>query len=54
MKRLLRLLNLSPDERRLLIVSAFLLAAIRTGMWLLPFESLYRLTARSGLKTAGL
>jgi hypothetical protein len=51
MKRLLKLLDASSAERRLLIVSALLLGVIRVGMWLLPFRTLCRLAAKNGLKT---
>jgi hypothetical protein len=38
-----KLLFLSPRDRLLLFESALLLAAVRLGLWLLPFRTLYRL-----------
>ena len=46
MKQLGKFLRLPTSERRLLIDAAFLLLAIRLGLWLLPFQTLRRLLAR--------
>ena len=43
---LFRLLQLSASERRLLVRTTLLVAAVRTGLWLLPFGTLRRLLAR--------
>ena len=45
MKRLRRFFELSSSERGLLLKAAFLLAAVRVGLWLLPFQSVRRLVA---------
>lgn len=47
MQRVNRLLCLPSTDRRLLIHSAFLLGAVRLGLWLLPFKTLRRLLART-------
>jgi Transglutaminase-like superfamily len=39
-------LRLSAADRRLLIQSALLIAAIRIGLWLLPFRTLSRMLAK--------
>ena len=46
MKQLSKFLGLPRSERRLLLNAAFLLGAIRVGLWLLPFQTLRRLLAR--------
>lgn len=43
MKRLRRLLSLTQDDRRLFGVAVALLAAIRLGLWLLPFRMVLQL-----------
>src|SRR5579862_7931274 len=46
MANLRKLLDLGAAERRLLIEAAALLAAIRLGLWVLPFQTLRRLLAK--------
>jgi Transglutaminase-like superfamily len=46
MRRLHKFLLLPLPTQCLLIMSALLLAAIRLGLWLLPFQTLRRLLAR--------
>jgi hypothetical protein len=46
MTRLRKFLTLAPSDRRLLLQSAVLLAAVRLGLWLLPFRTLRRLLGR--------
>jgi hypothetical protein len=46
MGRMHKLLRLPPAQRRLLIESMLLLWAVRLGLWLLPFQSLWRFLAR--------
>jgi Transglutaminase-like superfamily len=43
MGRVCRFLNLPPAERKLLMVAAILLCAVRLGLWCLPFRTLRRL-----------
>lgn len=43
MKKTRKFLCLSPADRGLLVKAAFLLVAIRLGLWLLPFRTLRRL-----------
>ncbi len=38
-----KLLQLSPEDRRLLIRASLLLALVRLGLWLLPFQTQKRL-----------
>ena len=45
MARLYKFLRLSPTHQYLLGKSAFLLLAIRLGLWMLPFQSWQRLLA---------
>lgn len=45
MRRLRRLLRLSPEDRRLLLRAWWLVAAIRLGLWVLPFRSVRRRVA---------
>ncbi len=45
MRRLRKFLQLSDNDRRLLLSAAVLLNGIRLGLWLLPFQSLCRLLA---------
>src|SRR2546422_6276531 len=47
MKRLRRFLTLSATDRRLLVEAALFLAAIRLGLRLLPFRTLWRLLDRA-------
>ena len=54
MKRLLRFLRLPAAERRLLVKAALLLAAIRLGLAVLPFQTLRRLLAKVAEVPAGL
>jgi hypothetical protein len=42
MKRFVKFLNLTPDERGLLIGALFHLAAIRIGLWVLPLQVMLR------------
>jgi hypothetical protein len=46
MLRLRKFFLLCPTERRLLLKAAFLLSAIRVGLWLLPFQLQGRLFVR--------
>jgi hypothetical protein len=46
MRRLNKFLTLPLPAQCLLIISVSLLAAIRLGLWLLPFQTLRRLLAR--------
>jgi hypothetical protein len=43
---------LSPQDRRLLLRALFLVAAVRTGLFALPFRTVQRLTARAGRRAA--
>ena len=52
MRRLRRFLRLSGAERGLRLKAVLLLAATRVGLWLLPFQTLYRtLNAVAGMRT---
>jgi hypothetical protein len=46
MPKLRKLQNLSPMERRLLVRAFLLVAAVRLGLWLLPFSTQRRILAR--------
>lgn len=46
MQRMHKFLRLPSPDRRLLVQSAFLLGAIRLGLWLLPLGTLRRFLAR--------
>ena len=46
MASLSKLLRLSPTDLRLLLVSFFLVVAVRLGLWVLPFRTLRRLLAK--------
>jgi hypothetical protein len=46
MKSLRKFARLSSSDQRLLIASGALLAAIRIGLWLIPFSTLRRLLGR--------
>jgi Transglutaminase-like superfamily len=48
MKRLLEFLRLAPQNRSLLLKTYFLLTCIRLGLWLLPFEKLWKILLRLG------
>jgi hypothetical protein len=43
MRRIAKLLRLPPSDRRLLMMSVFVLGAVRLGLWLLPFQTVRRL-----------
>ena len=45
MKRLRRFFSLTAGDRRLLAWAAFLIGAIRIGVWLIPFQNLRRMLA---------
>ena len=45
MNRLRRYLSLTAGDRRLLARAAFLVGAIRIGLWLIPFQSMRRMLA---------
>jgi len=45
-------LHLSPQDRRLLFLSALAVAAVRVGLWLLPLRTLRELLARWSPTTA--
>ena len=45
-------LSLPPAERRALLVACSVVAAIRLGLWLLPFSALYRMLDRPLLPRA--
>jgi hypothetical protein len=47
-RALRRLLGLTGAERRLALSALGLLAAVRCGLWLLPFRTLYRLAEAAG------
>ena len=47
MRRVHKLVRLSPADRRLLIRAAWLLGMVRLGLWLLPFARLRRLLAKA-------
>jgi hypothetical protein len=47
-RALRRLLALTAIERRLALAALALLAAMRCGLWLLPFRTLYRLAEAAG------
>jgi hypothetical protein len=47
MQRLRKLVHLTSSDRHLLVSAALVLGAIRLGLWLLPFQTLRRLLARS-------
>lgn len=49
-----KFLGLSSMDRHLLVQSAFLLLAIRLGLWLFPFQTLQRALARITQPTAKL
>jgi hypothetical protein len=51
MKQLRSFLSLSISDQRLLITSAALLAAIRLGLWLIPFHLLRRLLGKFNRET---
>ena len=53
MRRLARLRALAPAERRLLIEAALAVAAVRVGLWLLPFRAMRRAGERLGSWGAG-
>ena len=52
MGRLRRLAGLPGKEQRLLLAAAVLLAAVRLGLWALPFNALLRATGASRLPSA--
>ncbi len=52
MKRLGKFLRLSSTEQRLFVRAALLLAGVRVGLWLLPFEILRRHLTRTGQAAA--
>jgi len=54
MKRLNRFFRLSSTDQSLLVKAAFVVAAIRLGLWVLPFRSLRRLPARATRVPTGL
>lgn len=45
MKRLYKVVHLKTSDRQLLVTTFVLLAAIRLGLWLLPFPTWHRLLA---------
>jgi hypothetical protein len=47
MGKLAKFVRLPAGERRLLVESALLVAAVRLGLWLLPFRTLRRLLDRA-------
>ena len=51
MKRLHRFFLLAPTERRLLARATLTVAAIRIGLWVLPFRTLRRVLARTARET---
>ena len=51
MKQLRSFFSLSASDQRLLITSAALLAAIRLGLWLIPFHLLRRLLSKFNRET---
>jgi hypothetical protein len=53
MPKLSKFNHLSPCERRLLIKATCLLAAIRIGLWLIPFQAQRSLLARLGSRHPG-
>lgn len=48
MNRLGKLSQLSSEDRRLLIQSGILMAGVRVGLWLLPFQRLRQLLTKVG------
>lgn len=48
MGRLGKFTALSPAERRLFVGTAMLLAAVRVGLWVLPFRSVHRALSALG------
>lgn len=54
MQRVYKFLRLPSTDRRLLVKTMLLLWAVRLGLWLLPFQSLWRLLARMTRGTAKL
>jgi len=46
MRKVVKFLRLTPADRRLVIQAAFVMAAIRLGLWLLPFRTLRGILAR--------
>jgi len=51
MRQIYKFLRLPSTDRCLLVKSAFLVVAIRLGLWLLPFQTLWRLLARMSQAT---
>jgi hypothetical protein len=47
MRRLRKLVRLSPSERGLFWRAALWVGAVRLGLWLLPFQTLRRMLARA-------
>ncbi len=48
MRKLLRFISLPSSDRMLLLRAAFMLTAIRLGLYLLPFKTLRRILERTG------
>jgi hypothetical protein len=51
MKLLRKYLRLRAMDRRLLVKSALLLGAVRLGLWLLPFQTLWRFLTKMSCAT---
>ena len=54
MKRLFKFFRLPATDRSLLVKAAFIVGAVRLGLWGLPFRTLRRLLARVAQQPAGL
>lgn len=46
MRRLLNFFRISGSDQKLLVISLIILAAIRLGLWLLPFRTLLKLLTK--------
>ncbi len=54
MKRAVKFLKLTPNDRHILVAGVFLIVSIRLGLCLIPFRTLWRLITRKTEKRSGL